>query len=129
MPQACAAIVMRPPSSVASATLRPSSTTPSRSSPGTSRPSNASSAVEEVCSPSFGISFETVRPSRRSTRNADTPFGAGPPVRAKTMKTSAKPPFVIQVLVPSMRQPSPSRVGARRGCAAVSEPASGSVSA
>ncbi len=44
------------------------------------------------------------------------------------MKKSAKPPLVIHVLVPSMRQPSPLAV-ARARMAAVSEPASGSVSA
>ena len=62
MPQAWAAIVMRPPSSVASATLRPAPSSPRRSASATRSPSNASSAVEEVCRPSFGISFETVRP-------------------------------------------------------------------
>ena len=113
MPQAWAAIVMRPPSSVARAILSPSSTTPTRSSPGTSRPSSTSSAVEEVCRPSFGISFDDDRPSRRSTRNAETPFGPGAPVRANMMKKSAKPPLVIQVLVPSMRHPSPTGRGAR----------------
>ena len=50
---------MRPPSSVASATLRPAPSSPSRSASATRRPSNASSAVDEVCRPSLGISFET----------------------------------------------------------------------
>ena len=114
MPQAWAAIVMRPPSSVASATLSPAPSSPRRSASATRSPSNASSAVEEVCRPSLGISFETVSPSPARARNALTPPAPAPPVRANTITASAKPPFVIQVFVPCSSQSSPSRSARRR---------------
>ena len=56
MPSAWAAMPIRPPSSVASAILKPVPSSPSIWLAATRWPSKASSTVEEVCRPSFGIS-------------------------------------------------------------------------
>ena len=129
MPQAWAAMMMRPASSVERATFMPSPSTPSRVSAPISKPSNASSTVEEVWRPSFGISRPTVKPSPGPTRKHETPLGPSPPVRAKRMKTSAMPPLVIHCLLPLTDQPPPSRGRAAVRSAPASEPWSGSVSA
>ena len=57
-----------------------------------------------------------------------TPRAPSPPVRANTMNTSAIDPLLIHCFDPVMSQPSPDAV-ARVRSAAVSDPASGSVSA
>ncbi len=114
MPQAWAAIVMRPPSRVESASFSPSPSRPEQ------RVGADAKAVEGQLHGGGGVQAHLrdlaanlearrrARPRRRST-----PSAPGPPVRAKTMKTSAKPPLVIQLLGAAR---SPNRaVGSRRG--------------
>ena len=85
--------------------------------------------MDDVWRPIFGISLLTVSPGADSLTKALTPRAPGPPVRAKMTKRSAKPPLVIQCLDPEIDQPPPSARSARVRRDAVSDPASGSVSA
>ena len=97
MPTACAAIPIRPPSSVRSAIRMPSPGSPSRSA-GVS--SNARSAVEEEFSPSFSSSRVTAKPSAPArTTNALMRSSS----RAKTRNVDACEPLVIHCLEPVIR--------------------------
>src|SRR5262245_30002008 len=129
MPSACAAIPIRPPSSVDIATENPfPSSCRSRSRP-TCAPSIARSTVEDELRPSFASSRVTRAGSPRRLP-AETPFGPGVSgsVRATSSTVPPKPPFVIHCFEPVIDQPSPSAAAAVLSDPA-SEPASGSVSA
>ena len=118
MPTACAAMPIRPPSSVASAMRIPPPGGPSGSHGVASKDR---SAVDEECRPIFSSSRVTRKPSApRRTTKAET--GDGGPAcpgcaapassascLAKTLKTWACEPLVIHCLVPVMR-PSSQRV-------------------
>ena len=129
MPTACAAIPMRPPSSVAIATVKPRFSSWSRRSRADERPSKRMSAVEDELRPSFSSSRVTST-SLPSTRNALTPRvpAVDASVRAKTRNVPAWLPFVIHCFEPLSLQPSPSGTAAERSAPA-SDPESGSVSA
>ena len=114
MPTACAAMPMRPPSSVRSAIDMPLPGSPRRSA-GVS--SNVRSAVEDEFRPIFSSSRVTAKPS--APRAHEERARARPSSsRAKTWWTR-KEPFVIHCLAPVIR-PSVARVR----IAPASEPAS-----
>lgn len=96
----------RPLLSTSIATLKPLPTSPSTFSRGTRTSSKKTSVVEVPRMPSLFSLGPDVTPLPRSTRNAVI-FGLRPSsageVRANTVKTSAKPPFVIQILEPFRR--------------------------
>jgi hypothetical protein len=93
-------------------------------SAGSRTPSRISSLVTEARSDSFRSMFRVVKPGvPRGTTKPRTPSSA----RAHTTATSAKPPLVIHIFVPSSTQSSPSR-RARVRIDPGSEPESGSVS-
>src|SRR5207302_6069745 len=77
--------------------------------------------------PSLPRTSVAVKPSAVvGTRNAVTPFGPGPPVRANISATPAQDPFVMNILEPEIRHPSPSR-SAFVSSDAASDPVPGSV--
>ena len=130
MPSACAAMPMRPPSSVDIATLKPPPTSPSSASAGrwTSSRKIWHDLLPRMPSLSSGVPVRTplVFIGRM---NAVMPlWPAALSFIVNSTQTSATGPFVIQFFVPLMTQPSPT---ARRVvfCAAASLPASGSLSA
>ena len=91
MPTACAAIPMRPPSSVAIAILKPSPSSPSRSATGTFTSVRKISTVPEALTPSLTWWRERSKPgAAASTRKAEMPriFFSGF-VIAKRRQTSA----------------------------------------
>ncbi len=128
MPSACAAMPMRPPSSVDMAIRNPSPTCPSSWPAGTRTPSKASCAVSEARMPSLRSLAMTAKPGLLvSTMKAAMPLclSAGS-VWANTISTSAWAPLVMKFFVPVSTQPSPSR--AARVCwLAASVPALGSL--
>ena len=85
------------------ATLKPRPTSPSTFSTGTFTSSKKISVVDEPRMPSLCSFGPLFTPIPRSTMNAVI-LGFLPSssadVRAKTVKTSAKPPFVIQIFEP-----------------------------
>ena len=112
MPSACAAIPIRPPSSVPIATRSPC---PLRGAGGRADPRALDCEVEvdEELRPSFSSSRVT-RTWSPSRMNAETPFapGVSGSVRANSSTVPAKLPFVIHCFVPEMDQPSPSATAA-----------------
>src|SRR6185437_13777571 len=129
MPSACAAMPMRPPSSVPIATRKPRfSSWSSRSRP-TCAPSTTRSFVTEELSPSFSSSRVT-RTCSASRMNALTPRApaVSGSVRANKRNVPACRPLVIHCFAPVIFQP-PSCGSAFVRRAPASEPASASVSA
>ena len=106
MPTACAAIPIRPPSSVAIATGSRGSPRRAAGRAGTSA-SIARSAVDDELRPSFSSSRVTSTCAASST-NAETPRApaCSGSVRAKSRNVPANAPFVIHCFVPVIRQPS-----------------------
>ncbi len=105
MPTACAAIPMRPPSSVVIAILKPSPSRPSRFSSGTRTSVRKISTVPEALTPSLTWCRERSKPGvEASTRNAEIPraFFAGS-VIAKSRQTSASCPQVMNTFCPEIR--------------------------
>ena len=113
MPSACAAMPMRPPSSVDIATLKPPPTSPSTCVAG-SRTSS-----RKICDdllprmPSLSSGGPTRTPLVFIGRmNAVMPlWPAALSFIVNSTQTSATGPLVIQFLVPLITQPSPSRAG------------------
>ena len=129
MPSACAAIPMRPPSSVAIAMRKPRPSSCSSRSRPTRAPSIARSDVVEELSPSFSSS-RVIRTCSASSTKQETPRApaVSGSVRAKSRNVPARDPFVIHCLEPFSTQSSPSDTALVRSEPA-SEPAPGSVSA
>ena len=102
MPTACAAMPIRPPSSVFIATLYPSYSCPRRFSRGTRRSVKASCAEWAPRMPIFSSIRTTSQPGELvSTMNAARPWL--PRVVssvAKTMASAASGPLVMKFLVP-----------------------------
>ncbi|MNR82347.1 hypothetical protein D3C72_131050 [compost metagenome] len=90
-----------------------------------------SSRVSEPLMPILGSLGPCSTPKSRSTRNAVTPplAPSAGSVTAKTVKRSAVPPLVIQILLPLRIQSPLASRSARVLMAAASEPAPGSVRA
>ncbi len=130
MPTACAAIPIRPPSSVESAILKPWPTSPRRWSSSTRTFSKTSCAVSEPLMPSFCSTRPTVRPGEGlPTMNAVIPLCRDPgSVCANATITSADTPFVMKFFVPFSTQRPPSRFAVIWSPAA-SDPDAGSESA
>ena len=103
MPTACAAMPMRPASSVPSAILNPCPTSPSRWAAGTRQRSKRSSAVSEARMPSLSSVLTTVKPGVPfSTRKALMPrCPAARSVCAKTRAAPASRPLVTKIFRPS----------------------------
>ena len=135
MPSACAAMPMRPPSSVFIARAKPLPCLPSRRSRGMTQFSNTSSQVLEPRMPIFFSRLPTEKPgSVRSTRKAEISLPERPrrsgtvPVTAMTTKRSAAPAFVMKIFEPFRTQFSPpSSSTATVCCPCASVPAPDSV--
>ena len=102
MPSACAAMPIRPPSSVAIATLNPFRSSWSRFSRGTFRSSNSNSDVDEQVMPIFSSILPTLNPGVAvSTMNAHTPrCRSSGATFAYVTQISAWGPLVIHIFVP-----------------------------
>mmetsp|Transcript_1151 Transcript_1151/g.3226 ORF Transcript_1151/g.3226 Transcript_1151/m.3226 type:complete len:239 (+) Transcript_1151:88-804(+) len=109
MPSACAAMPMRPPSSVCMAILKPSPGSPSIAALGTAQSSKMRFAVDDPRIPSLSSGAPTEKPgASRSTRNAEMPLCFRDlSVVAKTTAASASRALVIQALVPFKTKWSP----------------------
>ena len=129
MPSACAAIPIRPPSSVAIAMRKPRPSSWRRRSRATRAPSIARSDVVDELRPSFSSSRVT-RTCSASRTKQETPRApaVAASVRAKSRNVPAREPFVIHCFEPFSTQPSPSGEAVVRKEPA-SEPDPGSVSA
>src|SRR6478672_8378167 len=130
MPTACAPMVGRVWSRVASAVLKPVPSSPMIRSPGMRQSSKYSSVVGEPLMPSFFSLAPTANPgSSLCTTNAEIPLAPwSGSVAAITVYHVECPPLEIQHLAPLSTQSSPSR-RARVRIAAASLPASRSESA
>src|SRR6266436_948115 len=130
MPTASAAMEMRPPSRMRSASTKPSPFLPHSCEAGTRQSVRIILLVGEQRIPSL-FSF---LPGRKpgvpfSTKNAEIPCDdAARSVTAITTHTSATCPFVVKVLLPLMVQQSPLST-ARVRVPPASDPDSGSVNA
>ncbi len=107
MPSACAAIPMRPPSSVAIATRKPRPSSYRSRSRSTCTSSSMRSDVVEELSPSFSSSRVTVTcaASRTKQETPRAPAVSGS-VRAKSTNVPARDPFVIHCFEPFSFHPS-----------------------
>ena len=120
---------MRPASSTCSVLMNPSCSAPSSASAGTRQSRKTTSLVSLARMPSLSSFRPGVIPGLpRSTMNAEMPrWARALSVTAITTITSPMLPWVMNVLVPLMTHPSPSRAADTR-IAAASDPAVGSVS-
>ena len=85
------------------AILKPWPSSPSRAEAGTRTSSRNSSAVAWPRRPSLPLISRASKPAASvGTRNAETPRGPSPPVRAKTSATSAQVPLVMKIFWPWM---------------------------
>ena len=121
-------MLIRPLSSADIATRKPLPSSPSRLASGTLTSSRRRLAVAWPRRPSLPLISLASKPfASVGTRNAVTPRGPAPPVRAKTSATLAQVPLVMNTFSPVISQSSPSRV-ARAVRLPASEPMPGSVS-
>ena len=127
IPSACAAMPIRPPSSVVIATLKPSPRLPSRFPFGTRQLSMMRLPVDEARMPSLSSFLPRENPGASvGTKKADRPLCfLSLSVVAMTTAACASCAFVIQALVPLSTHSSPSSV-AVVFAAAASEPFPGS---
>ena len=110
MPKAKDAMLIRPPSKIFMAWMKPSPTCPRTLASGTRQSVNTNSAVSLQRMPNLFSFLPPAKPGvPRSTTNAVMPrLSSKSPVRASTTATSPEMPWVIQFLVPFRTQWSPS---------------------